>query len=328
MGVLRRALVTGSSGFLGSHLVRRLQDAGLLVHGVDLVAPRYPELAPDQFEHVDLRRGYAAYHALARGYDEVYDLAALVGGLGYIHHGNHATIATDNTLINLHVLQAAAQTGARYLFTSSAVVYPEYKQAKPDVTPLKEDSVFPAYPAEGGYGFQKLYHEQLIGYYRDAGMCEVRIARLHNSYGPYGTWEGGKEKAPAAICRKVAEAPNGGTIEVWGDGEQTRSFTYVDDTVEGLYRLMQSDYQEPVNIGSDRLVTINELVAIVARIAGKTIHLRHDLGQPEGVRGRNSSNARIRAVLGWEPSISLEDGLATTYQWIADQVARRGAVAA
>jgi len=325
---LKRALVTGSSGFLGSHLVRRLQQAGQIVHGVDIVAPRYPELAPDQFEHVDLRRGYAAYHALARGYDEVYDLAALVGGLGYIHHGNHATIATDNTLINLHVLQAAAQTGARYLFTSSAVVYPEYKQAKPDVTPLKEDSVFPAYPSEGGYGWQKLFHEQLVGYYRDAGMADVRIARLHNSYGTHCTVDGGKEKAPAALCRKVAAAPDGGTIDVWGDGEQTRSFTYVADTVEGLYRLMQSGYDQPLNIGSSELVTINAFVAMIAHVAGKTIHLRHDLSQPEGVRGRNSSNARIRAVLDWEPSTPLRDGIAPTYQWITEQVAQRGKVAA
>lgn len=325
---MKTALVSGSSGFLGSHLVQRLKRAGYTVHGADRQYPQYG-MVPDAFHHTDLRFIENAIALFAEPVDEVYDLAALVGGLGYIHSGNHAEIATNNTLCNLNMLQATLDhSDARYLFTSSAVVYPMRDQETANVTPLHEDAVFPADPAEGGYGWQKLYHEQLVGYTRDNDGLDVRIGRLHNSYGPFGTWTGGREKAPAAICRKVAEAEDGDEIEVWGDGEQTRSFCYVDDTVEGLYRLMQSDYQEPVNIGSERLVTINELVDIVARVAGKRITLRHDPAKPQGVRGRNASLDRARAVLDWEPQISLEGGLAITYDWIARQVAHAAKVAA
>jgi nucleoside-diphosphate-sugar epimerase len=246
-----------------------------------------------------------------------------MGGIGYIT-AFHADVARNNVLINAHMLQAATENQvSRYFYASSACIYPMYRQESPDVTPLKEEDAYPADPEEG-YGWEKLYAEKLCQYYTEEGKLDTRVARFHNIYGPVGTFDGGREKAPAAICRKVALAADGDQIEVWGDGAQTRSFTYVDDCVEGIHRITASDHARPLNLGTDRLVTIDELVQLVARAAGKTIRIRHDLSKPQGVRGRNSDNSRLREVLGWEPRTSLEDGLARTYQWIAAQLPGRG----
>jgi GDP-D-mannose 3',5'-epimerase len=256
-----------------------------------------------------------------RGVDEVYALAANMGGIGFIE-SHKAAIVRDNTLIDLQTIEAARQNGVRrLLYTSSACVYPGYLQNSPNVTPLKEEHAYPA-DAEDGYGWEKLYMERTCRHYSEDFGLETRIVRFHNIYGPLGTYDGGCEKSPAAICRKVALAGHEDTIEVWGDGQQTRSYCYVDDCVEGIYRLMRSGYQEPLNLGTDRLVSINELVDLVARIAGKTIHKRYDLSKPQGVRGRNSDNTRLREVLAWEPGTPLEVGLTRTYQWIAQQVGK------
>jgi len=252
---------------------------------------------------------------VTRHADEVYNLAANMGGIGFIE-SHKAVIMHDNVLINTHMLEAARVNGAkRYFYTSSACVYPGYRQNTAEVTPLKEEHAYPADP-EDGYGWEKLFSErQCRHYYEDYGL-ETRVVRFHNIYGPLGTYDGGREKSPAAICRKMALAEDGGEIEVWGDGLQTRSYCYIDDCVEGIYRLMRSGFRDPLNLGSDRLVTINELVDLVAAIAGKRVRRRHDLGKPQGVRGRNSDNTRLRQVLGWEPEVSLEAGLERTYRWI------------
>jgi GDP-D-mannose 3', 5'-epimerase len=315
----KRILVTGAGGFIGHHLVKRLKREGHWVRGADIKSPEYEASAADQFELLDLRKIENCLLATRGGIDEVYNLAADMGGIGYIT-ANHADISRNNILINAHMLEASRQNGVgRFLFSSSACVYNQAKQKDPEVKPLKEEDAYPADP-EPGYGWEKLFAEELCRYYyKDFGF-ETRIVRFHNVYGPLGTYEGGKEKAPAAISRKVALSDNGGTIEVWGDGEQTRSFMYVDDCVEGLMRLMASDFREPLNLGTDELVTINGLVDLVARIAGKRINKRHNLTGPQGVRGRNSDNTLLRKVLGWEPSITLEQGLRITYPWIESQV--------
>jgi nucleoside-diphosphate-sugar epimerase len=259
--------------------------------------------------------------------DEVYALAANMGGIGFIH-AHKAEISRDNVLINVHTLDAARENRVRrLLYTSSACVYPGYLQDTPDVTPLREQDAYPADP-EDGYGWEKLYTERVAMHYRQDYGLETRIVRFHNIYGPLGTYDGGREKSPAAICRKVALVEDEGVVEVWGDGKQTRSYCYVDDCVEGIHRLMESEYAEPLNLGQDRMVTINELVDIVAGIAGKRVYKQHDLEKPQGVRGRNSDNTRLREVLGWEPRVSLEDGLARTYQWIAGQLRQDGRLAA
>lgn len=246
-----------------------------------------------------------------------------MGGIGYIST-NHAEVARNNTLINLNMLEACRIQGVRrFFFSSSACVYPRYLQRDAEVRPLRESDAWPAEPEEG-YGLEKLYMEKLCEYYREDFGIETRVARLHNVYGPLGTYDGGREKAPAAICRKVALATEDGEIEIWGDGQQTRSFMYIDDCVEGIYRIMQSDYPRPLNLGTDRLVTIDELVDIVCRVAGKRLRKRYDLSKPQGVRGRNSDNSLIRQVLGWEPQISLEVGLARTYAWIEEELRRAG----
>lgn len=315
----KRILVTGAGGFIGHHLVKRLKREGHWVRGADLKYPEYEASAADQMEILDLRKIENCLLATRGGIDEVYNLAADMGGIGYIT-ANHADISRNNILINAHMLEASRQNGvSRFLFSSSACVYNQAKQKDPEVKPLKEEDAYPADP-EPGYGWEKLFAEELCRYYYKDFAFETRIVRFHNVYGPLGTYEGGKEKAPAAISRKVALSSNGGTIEVWGDGEQTRSFMYVDDCVEGLIRLMASDYREPLNLGTDELVTINGLVDLVARIAGKRINKSHNLTGPQGVRGRNSDNTRLRQVLGWEPSISLEQGLRITYPWIESQV--------
>jgi nucleoside-diphosphate-sugar epimerase len=317
-----RILVTGAGGFIGHHLVSHLKRQGYWVRGADLKHPEYSASDADEFHILDLRLWE---HCLAAtdGVDEVYALAADMGGMGFIST-HHAEILHNNALINLHTIEAARQNGVgRYLYTSSACIYPEHLQTMTDVVPLKEVDAYPAQPQDA-YGWEKLVSEILCQYYaRDYGM-ETRIVRFHNIFGPLGTWDGGREKAPAALCRKIATAKLTGNpeVEIWGDGEQTRSFCYIDDCIEGLYRLMQSDYREPLNLGQDRMVSINELADLVAEVAEIAIEKKYVSG-PQGVRGRNSDNSRLREVLGWEPQISLEDGLAQTYAWIEDQVRER-----
>lgn len=316
-----RALVTGAGGFIGHHLTAYLKQRGYWVRGVDLKYPEYGQTAADEFEILDLRRWENTLTA-ARGVDEVYNLAANMGGIGFIEH-NKAVIMHDNVLINTHMIEAARQGGVRrYLYTSSACIYPGYRQRDTDVTPLREEDAYPADP-EDGYGWEKLYSErQCRHYFEDYGL-ETRVVRFHNIFGPLGTYDGGREKSPAAICRKIALASDPDEIEVWGDGHQTRSYCYVDDCVEGIHRLMRSEHREPLNLGQDRLISINQLVDMVASIAGKRISKRHNLNAPQGVRGRNSDNSRLREVLGWEPKIPLEEGLARTYSWIAGQLGVR-----
>ena len=314
-----RILVTGAGGFIGHHLVNFLKGQGHWVRGVDIKRPEFAESAADEFCVLDLRNVESSL-AVMRGIDEVYALAADMGGMGYIS-SHHAAILHNNALINLHTLEAAKRNGVkRLLYTSSACVYPEFRQTETMVTPLREEDCYPAQPQDA-YGWEKLITERLCTHYREDYGLETRIVRFHNIFGPLGTWTGGREKAPAAMCRKVAFAKLTGNpvIEIWGDGEQTRSFCYIDDCVAGIHRLMRSDYTEPLNLGQDRLISINALADLVAEIAGARIEKRHITG-PQGVRGRNSDNTRLREVLGWEPQISLEQGLARTYPWIEQQL--------
>jgi GDP-D-mannose 3',5'-epimerase len=319
MKQVTRILVTGAGGFIGHHLVNRLKAEGHWVRGVDLKHPEYQASLADEFEIRDLRKWDECLMATRDSIDEVYNLAADMGGIGYIT-AFHADIARNNTLINTHMLEAARQHHVkRFLFSSSACVYAQSKQKDADVAPLKEEDAFPAEP-EPGYGWEKLYAEELCRYYWQDYKFETRIVRFHNVYGPLGTYDGGKEKAPAAISRKVALAPDGGEIEIWGDGQQTRSFMYVDDCVEGLIRIMASGYRDALNLGTDELVTIDQLVDLVSEVAGKCLTKRHNLKGPQGVRGRNSDNRLLRQVLGWEPSILLRQGLTSTYPWIAQEL--------
>jgi nucleoside-diphosphate-sugar epimerase len=317
-----KILVTGAGGFIGHHLVSYLKARGYWVRGVDIKYPEYCATEADEFLLMDLRRWENCVRA-TRGMAQVYALAADMGGMGFIS-SHHAEILHNNSLINIHTLDAArANEVKQYLYTSSACVYPEYKQIATDAIPLREEDAYPAQPQDA-YGWEKLIAERLCMHYREDYGIETRIVRFHNIFGPLGTWHGGREKAPAAMCRKIAMAKITGNheIEIWGDGEQTRSFCLIDDCVNGIYKLMQSDYAKPLNLGQDRTVSINQLAHMIADIAGIRILKKHVPG-PQGVRGRNSDNTRLREVLGWEPEISLEEGLARTYHWVEAQVRTR-----
>jgi len=317
---MKQALVCGAGGFIGSHLVKRLKKEGFWVRGVDLKYPQFAETQADDFVIADLRDPVNCRGVVDRRFDEVYQLAADMGGAGFVFTGqNDADIMHNSALINLNMLEACHRRNTtRIFYSSSACMYPEHNQLDPDDPNCTEDSAYPADP-DSEYGWEKLFSERLyLAFARNHGM-EVRVARYHNIFGPEGTWRGGREKAPAALCRKVAMAEDGDSIEVWGDGKQTRSFLYIDECVEGTLRLTRSDFQGPVNIGSDEMISINDFVDMIAEIAGKDITRNHIEG-PEGVRGRNSDNTLIEERLGWAPSQPLREGVRKTYEWIEGQV--------
>jgi nucleoside-diphosphate-sugar epimerase len=320
---MKRSLVTGAGGFIGSHLVKRLKREGFWVRGVDLKYPEFSETEADDFVIGDLRDPQICRQVADQRFAEVYQLAADMGGAGFVFTGeNDADIMHNSALINLNILEACHRRNIKRIFySSSACIYPEYNQRDPDNPNCAEDSAYPANP-DSEYGWEKLFSERLyLSFYRNFGM-EVRIARFHNIFGPEGTWDGGREKAPAAMCRKVAMAENGGEIEIWGDGKQTRSFLYIDECLEGSLRLMRSDWTGAVNIGSEEMVTINRLAEIAMEIAGKKMIIKHISG-PLGVRGRNSDNKLIKEKLGWQSSQPLRKGMEKTFVWIEDQVRKK-----
>lgn len=320
---MKKTLVLGGGGFIGNHMVNRLKSEGAWVRAVDLKEPEFSETRADDFVRGDLRDPDLCRAVIDQRFDEIYQFAADMGGAGFVFTGeNDADIMQNSALVNLNVLDACHRRNTKRIFySSSACMYPEHNQLDPDNPNCEESSAYPANP-DSEYGWEKLFSERLyFAYARNHGF-DVRVARYHNIFGPYGTWDGGREKAPAAICRKVAVAADGDSIEIWGDGNQTRSFLFVDECIEATLRLVRSEFQGPVNIGSDEMVTINGLVDTVAAIAGKTIRKNHIPG-PTGVRGRNSDNTLIVQKLGWAPSCRLQDGLAATYPWIAKQVRDR-----
>jgi GDP-D-mannose 3', 5'-epimerase len=315
----KRILVNGAGGFIGGHLVKKLKAEGNWVRGVDLKQHEYAALPADEFIVGDLRDP-AVVRRMVEDIDEVYQLAADMGGAGYLFTGdNDATVMHNSATINLHTLELGVQAGVkRFFYSSSACIYPERNQRDPENPQCSEESAYPAAP-DSEYGWEKLFSERLYFAYQRNRGTQVRVARFHNVFGPQGTWLGGREKAPAAVCRKVAEAQEGGEIEIWGDGLQTRSFLYIDECLEAVSRLMQSDFAGPVNIGSEEMVTINQLAEMAMSIAGKKLSIRHIKG-PLGVRGRNSDNRLIRERLGWAPSRPLREGMEKTYAWISAQV--------
>lgn len=318
--VEKKALVCGAGGFIGSHLVKKLKNEGYWVRGVDLKYPEFSETAANDFIIGDLRDPIICRYVTDLRFTEVYQLAADMGGAGYIFTGEHdADVMHNSATINLNMLDACFKRNIKkILYSSSACIYPEYNQMNPDNPKCSEDSAYPAAP-DSEYGWEKLFSERLYLAYQRNHNIEVHITRFHNIFGPEGTWDGGKEKAPAAVCRKVAKAEDGGEIEIWGDGKQTRSFLYIDECLEGIRRLMNSDFSGPVNIGSDEMVTINQLAEMSMKIAKKKLTIKHIPG-PLGVRGRNSDNRLIKEKLGWAPSSRLDDGLRLTYEWIKSQI--------
>lgn len=320
-----KILVTGAGGFIGHHLVRYLKEKGYWVRAVDIKYPEYSsKKEADEFLKIDLRELSNCLKA-TKGIDKVYTLAANMGGVGYLTEVQ-ADVIRDNILINVNIAEACKVNKVKRVFySSSACIYPTTIQEKASSPALKESDAFPAFPDQG-YGWEKLFAEIAFQSYNTDHKLEVRIARFHNIYGPEGTYDGGKEKAPAALSRKVALAKDGSTVEVWGDGKQTRSFCYVDDCVEGVYRLMESNVKEPLNIGSDRLVSMNDMIKIISKHANKKVVIKHLLNKPQGVRGRNSDNTLCKKLLKWEPKISLEDGLAKTYDWIESELIKEGRI--
>jgi len=320
---MNKALVLGAGGFIGSHLVKRLKKEGFWVRGVDLKYPEFAETHADDFVIGDLREQDVCRSVLDQSFDHVYQLAADMGGAGYIFTGeNDADVMHNSAIINLNIVDLCKNHKVgKVFYSSSACMYPEHNQMDPDNPKCSEDSAYPANP-DSEYGWEKLFSERLyLSYARNYGL-NVRVARFHNIFGPEGTWDGGKEKAPAALCRKVAQSDEGGVIEVWGDGLQTRSFLYIDECVEAVRRLVDSDFEGPVNIGSEEMISINNLAKLIIDISGKNITLKNIDG-PTGVRGRNSDNALYKEKIGWEPTALLKEGISKTYGWIAEQVAAK-----
>ncbi len=320
MEIQKTALVCGAGGFIGSHLVKRLKLEGFYVRGVDLKYPEYGQSEADEFFKGDLRSQEFCRNVLDGAFDEVYQLAADMGGAGYIFTGDHdADVMHNSATINLNIVDLAQKMGVKKIFfSSSACVYPEYNQLDPNNPKCSEESAYPAAP-DSEYGWEKLFGERLyLSFQRNYGL-NVRVARFHNIFGPEGSWNNGKEKSPAAICRKVSEAVDGGTIDIWGDGEQTRSFLYINECLEGVRRFMDADFSGPMNIGSEEMVTINQLAEMAMRIAGKKLNLNHIPG-PLGVRGRKSDNKLMREKINWEPTVPLEKGMEKTFSWINEQV--------
>ncbi len=317
---MKKALVTGAGGFIGHHLVKYLKKKGYWVRGVDIKKPEFEKTSADEFLLLDLRKRKNTDIATL-GMNHVYNLASNMGGIGFIS-SVQAELVHDNILIDTNMLESAYRNKVkRFFYSSSALVYPNFTDKKRNVG-LKESYAYPAMP-DSEYGWEKLFVERLcLDYYRDYGL-ETRIARFHNVYGPLGVYDGGREKSPAALCRKIALVEDGGEIEVWGDGKQTRSYCYVSDCVKGIYKLMHSKVREPINIGSDHAVTIDELIDIVSKIAKKKIKKKHDISKPQGVRDRNSDNTKIKSLLKWEPSVTLEEGFGKTYHWIDEQIKKK-----
>jgi len=319
----KTALVCGAGGFIASHLVKRLKAEGFWVRGVDLKYPEFSRTSADEFIIGDLRDQQICRNVTDQSFDEVYQLAADMGGAGYIFTGDHdADVMHNSATINVNMVERCRVAGVKKIFySSSACMYPAYNQEDPDNPKCSEDSAYPAAP-DSEYGWEKLFSERLYLAFSRNYNLNVRVVRFHNIFGPEGTWTGGREKAPAAICRKVAEAPDGGEIEIWGDGKQTRSFLYIDECIEAVRRVMDSNFAGPLNIGSEEMVTINGLAEITMGVAGKNLKIKHVPG-PLGVRGRNSDNRLIREKLDWEPAMKLRDGIAKTYPWIYRQVSER-----